>query len=508
MRKVALIISIVCSIAVQAQHITKQNYAFADETQLWRLTGNAAGLSLDSAQARGVAIVDYSHRSGDFHRVQEGSQTNNLELFTERYQQIGKYLYGYGSFKFDMGRTKNRAWSDVIRTYESNPFISGSSVEGSYDHQDFELNASIATVPMGRFTYGANLNYKVGDLSRLRDPRSRINLAQYRLTPAITYSIGSSTLGLAGYYDRRKEKLPNLTTVQTDPNLMYYQMTGIATASGTIGGYNGYMREYVAHTFGGEVNYGYRSEHFNSVNALSMSHTNEYIYGTNKYQPGRYFANTFGFATHNRLKTGSTLQSVDATLKYEEAYADEYRQERISETDSITGYNSIYWRTLMTYKKRHQMKKYEAALRYRCSFVDNDAINGYIGMQAKWRSVDLKHLLPEDALKYGNTLVQLEGGLPLLQQRLWIEAQAGYSFAKTVTLNTTETTYATNVLIPDALNILDKDYFTGSMKCSLQLPVTIDNKTRNWVLSLYGNYISAKNDLNRYHLGISLGLYY
>lgn len=154
------------------------------------------------------------------------------------------------------------------------------------------------------------------------------------------------------------------------------------------------------------------------------------------------------------------------------------------------------------------MKKYEAALRYRCSFVDNDAINGYIGMQAKWRSVDLKHLLPEDALKYGNTLVQLEGGLPLLQQRLWIEAQAGYSFAKTVTLNTTETTYATNVLIPDALNILNKDYFTGSMKCSLQLPVTIDNKTRNWVLSLYGNYISAKNDLNRYHLGISLGLYY
>ena len=88
MRKVALIISIVCNIAVQAQHITKQNYAFADETQLWRLTGNAAGLSLDSAQARGVAIVDYSHRSGDFHRVQEGSQTNNLELFTERYQKI------------------------------------------------------------------------------------------------------------------------------------------------------------------------------------------------------------------------------------------------------------------------------------------------------------------------------------------------------------------------------------------------------------------------------------
>ena len=171
-----------------AQDISTESYQYADETQLWRLTQNAAGLSLDSAENRGIAYFDVSHRSGDFHRVQEGGMNNNLEFFTERYQKIGKYLYGYGSFKFDMGRTKERAWSDVIRTYNSNPFISGSSIFGKYDNQDFELNASVASIPLGHFTYGANLFYKVGDLSRLRDPRSRINLAEYKLAPAITYS--------------------------------------------------------------------------------------------------------------------------------------------------------------------------------------------------------------------------------------------------------------------------------------------------------------------------------
>jgi len=274
-----------------AQDISTESYKYADETQLWRLTQNAAGLSLDSAENRGVAYFDLSHRSGDFHRVQEGGMNNNLEFFTERYQKIGKYLYGYGSFKFDMGRTKERAWSDVIRTYNSNPFISGSSIFGKYDNQDFELNASLASIPLGRFTYGANLFYKVGDLSRLRDPRSRINLAEYKLAPAITYSTGDHTIGLTVSYDRRKEKLPGLNTVQTDPNLKYYVMTGLENATGTIGGYNGYMREYVDHQFSAEMNYGYRSETFSSVNSAAFTHGTEYIYGTYKYEPGRYFHN-------------------------------------------------------------------------------------------------------------------------------------------------------------------------------------------------------------------------
>ena len=188
-----MIIMLALNIQAQAQDVSLGSYKIADETQLWRLTNNAAGLSLDSSANRGIAYFDYSHTDGDLHRVQDGGMNNKLQFATERYQKVGKYLYGYGSFKFDMGRTKDRAWSDVTRSYNSNPFISGSSVKGKYDNQDFEMNASLASIPVGRFTYGANLLYKVGDLSRLRDPRSRINLAQYRLTPAITYSLGQDS---------------------------------------------------------------------------------------------------------------------------------------------------------------------------------------------------------------------------------------------------------------------------------------------------------------------------
>ena len=491
-----------------AQKVSSENYIYADETQLWRLTQNAAGLSLDSSGNRGIAAFSYSHRSGDLHRVQDGGMNNNLEFWTERYQKIGKYLYGYGSFKFDMGRTKDRAWSDVYRSYNSNPFISGSSVPGKYDNQDFELNARISTIRLGHFTYGADILYKVGDLSRLRDPRSRINLAEYKVAPALTYSTGNHTIGLTAYYDRRKEKLPGLTTVQTDPNLMYYQMTGLENANGTIGGYNGYMREYVDHEFGGELSYGYRSGRFQSVSTISLAHGTEYIYGTYKYEPGRYFNNKYGFTTHNRIHAGRLLHSADFSASYEEAYADEYRQERISKTDSVTGFNSISWNTVFIYKKRYQMKKTDLSLHYRCSIVDDNSVRGYLGVEAAYASVSNKRLLNTSEQKYSYTDALLEGGLSLAKH-LWIEAKAGYHFSNKAELSLSgpTTDYAKAVLLPD-IEILGKDCFTGQAKLTLQLPITIEKITRNWFVSAYGDYAAAKGNLNRWQVGCSVGVYY
>ena len=484
-------------------------YKYADETQLWRLTRNAAGLSLDSAANRGVAWFGYSHRGGDLHRVQDGGMSNRLAFFTERYQKIGKYLYGYGSFRFDMGRTKDRAWSDVIRSYNSNPFISGSSVAGKYDNQDFELKASLASVPLHGLTYGANLTYKVGDLSRLRDPRSRINLADYRITPSVTYSAGSSAFGLAAHYDRRKEKLPSLTTVQTDPNLKYYVMTGLENATGTIGGYNGYMREYVDHEFGAELTYGYSGRRFRSLSSITLAHGTEYVYGTNKYEPGRYYNRKYGFTTRNRLTTRRLLHSADLSISHEEAYADEYRQERISETDSVTGFNSVSWRTVFTYKKRYQMKKTDVTLRYRCSVADRQAVGSYLGIAATLQSVTNRHLLNTSELKYASTHLLLEGGIPLIGRHLWIEAKAGYHFATKadLTLADASTDYAQAVLLPD-MSILDKDYFDGRLKITCQLPITVKQSARNWFASAFGHYAAAKDGLNRYQLGVAIGLYY
>ena len=572
-----------CGIAATASaQATAHRYRLTDLQQLWHQTRNAAGMTLDfhttdSTQNRGVAYFDLQHTGGDYHRVQDGGMRNNLHFFTERYQKIGRYLYGYGAFDFNMGRTKQRAWSDVLRSYNSNPFISGGNVFGKYDHQDITLDASLSTIQLGRFTYGANVRYEVGDLSRLRDPRSRINLLDYRFTPSVTYQIKGSrvqevqgsrvqgsrvqgsrvqgsrvqgsrvqssrvqgsrvqgsrvqgsrvqgsrvqgvqefnvqSIGLALHYDRRKEKLPGLTTVQTDPNLQYYVMTGLENATGTIGAYQGYMREYVNHELGGELSYGAAVQNalfkFQSVNALTLDHGTEYVYGTYKYEPGRYYTYRYGLSTQNRLRHGGLLHSLDVAVSYEQAYADEYRQERISETDGQTGYTSIRWNTTLQYRKRYQLKHLELNMHYRLTFTDGDSQRGYVGGRYQLHDVSNKRLLPVSTFDYAASDILAEGGITLLGHRLLADAQAGYHIASKADLALADATtdYAVGVLLPDR-DILNANYFQARLQLEYQQPVSIKGRQTQWFVRCYGQHIGAQHGLNRSTAGVSVGLYY
>ena len=530
MKKIFLSILLVSSffnvMAQEKNIVTRERYKLMDETQPWRLTQNAAGMSLDiekfdSTANRGIAYFDYSHQDGDYHRVQEGDMVNQLRFFTERYQQIGKYLYGYGSFDFNMGRTQNRAWSDVLRTYNSNPYISGSSVFGKYDHQNINLQAKLSSVQLGHLNYGVALDYQVGDLSRLRDPRSRVNLVDYRITPSVVYSFSpdpkgmKSGLGLAAHYDRRKEKIPGMTTVQTDPNLMYYVMTGLENASGNIGGYNGYMREYVNHEFGGEASlYWQKTEKGldNTVVTYSFDRGKEDVYGTNKYQPGVFVYSRWGVAIHESESTEKNVYTSDLTYNYTRGYGDEYRQERITTIDEVTGYTSQVWNTTFTYKKRYQMKTKDFRVHFRHSRKNSQGIHAYWGLNYDRLSVMNKHLLNTSELRYKLHEVNIEAG-KLIGSHLWIEGNIGKGGARkasnaTLSLADETTAYATNVLIPDMDYYQAKIKLMGHLQAEYQHPITIKGQTNHWFASVYGDYLKTNNKLERYQVGISVGVYY
>ena len=494
----------------QPPQMTQERYQLADETQLWRQSHNAAGLAIDmrdSSENRGVAYFDLSHQSGDYHRVQEGNQTNQLRFFTERYQKIGRYLYGYGSFDFDMGRTKERAWSDVLRSYNSDPFISGSSVYGKYDFQNFTLNAKLASVRLGQFNYGAALAYKVGDLSRLRDPRSRIRQAEYQVTPSATYATGQHTIGVAAWYHRYKEKLTGLKTIQTDPGLKYYVMSGLEYATGTTGGYNGYQREYVNHDFGGELSYAWQGSSLHSVNSVSLSHGTEYVYGQYKYEPGRYYTYHYGFTSRNRISKGRLLHSADAKVDYEQGYADQYNSQLITEHDGA--YTTQRWERTMTFKKRYQLKKLDLSVHYRLSFTHDKAVAGYVGASYDLQTVSNKHLLATSQLEYGGSLLGLEGGYGFLSKRLWVRANANYRIKgkADLDLQNARTDHAQGVLLPD-MAYYEANWWQGRLEVTYQLPLTIKRQRTLWFAKVYGQYLKTDNSLDSKGAGVSVGLYY
>lgn len=519
-------------------------YRYQDATQLWRLTDNAAGLGLDNSENRGYAEFALEHRSGDYHRVQEGGQRNQLSFETERYQRIGHFLVGYGHFLFDMGRTKDRAWADVMRPYDSNPFYSGSSVRGKYDSQQFDLTAAISTIgiPLAsekadrEITVGMKLDYKVGDLSRLRDPRSRSELLDYKVTPAVTYSFGNNTVGLSGHYRRRKEKIPNMTTVQTDPNLMYYLFYGLGEATGTVGGYSGYQREWVNHQFGAELTYGLTLDSkLSTLNSIGITRGAEDVWGQYKFSPGHYTSYIYKAASRNRFGKGRLLHAIDLQAEWQQAYADEYRQQLIQEKDPEKGYTSYRYETQIEYRKRQQLTTVDASLHYRLNIKDNaskrgetvdDAskrysqasdgtlgsvphyITGYVGFLARLSGSTNKHLLPSSELKHQRLDFSLEGGHGFLNDRLWLDATATYSHATKadLTLADATTEVAQQVLLPDML-YYDADYFRGQLSVKYLFPLKLKGFRSMFYIKAYGDIISAQHSLDRKTVGITFGLY-
>lgn len=500
--------------AQQLQQQTKETYEYADALQLWRNTQNPAGLSLDTLVERGVSYFTLSQAQGSHYRVQDGDKLNQLLFTSERYQKIGKYLYGYGRFIFDMGRQFDRSWSDVLRSHHSNPYFSGSSVKGKYDFQNFDLTAALSTLPIGDFTFGAQLDYKVGDLSRLRDPRSRTYLADYRLTPAATYSHGNHTVGLSGHYRRRKEKIPNITTVQTDPSLKYYVFTGMENANGSVGGYQGFQREFVDHEFGGELTYGYRNGRVHSLTALSYAKGNEDVWGDIKYSPGKYRITDSQLLSMLRIESGRTDHLINLDVKYQSGKADEFRQEKVTEKNPTTGIESSYWHTLITYKERYTADLLDANMHYRLQWVNRPTgeTYAYAGARARFYSAEDKYNLPVSKLTIHQADISLEGGYAFLRKEsrsLWVEAEAGYQAALSADLSLADPTtdYAQGVLLPD-MTFYKASFAHGRLDVQYQMPISIKKHTNVWFVKASAAYLKTNKHTNFKTFGISLGLYH
>lgn len=487
------------------------SYRYADATQLWRLTDNAAGLSLDSSASRGFAALGAEHRSGSYHRVQEGDQRNALSFLTERYQQMGRYLYGYGRFQFDMDATKHRSWCDVLRPYNSNPLFSGSDVPARYDTQQFDFSAAVGTVALGAWRLGARLDYQVADLSRLRDPRSRSELLRYRLTPAATYTAGAHTLGLSGHYDRRKEKIPNMNTVQDDPNLKYYQMQGLEFAYGNVGDYKGFSRQWVDHQLGVALSYGCQLPGVSQLAVVTASRGSEDVNGTEKQSAGHYQHYRFSLDEHLRLSAGPLLHQLDVSAGYEQAYADAYLQQRVQTTDPATGLSSSHYETLVNYRKGYQAELADVALHYRGNVVGQQgAVGSYFGLQASASTAVNRHLLPRSRFRHTYADLSLEGGHGFLGDRLWADVAAGCRLSATtdddLRLADATTDYARQVLLPD-MAYYKANTWHGQLSLKYLFPLSVKGRKSMAYVRAYGQYLHASRGLSQQAVGISFGLY-
>ena len=144
------------------------------------------------------------------------------------------------------------------------------------------------------------------------------------------------------------------------------------------------------------------NSHLSTLNSIGISRGVEDVWGQYKFSPGRYTSYIYKVASRNRFGKGRLLHAIDLEAEWQQAYADEYRQQLIQEKDPDKGYTSYRYETQIEYRKRQQLTTFDASLHYRLNILASQQaafVTGYAGLKARLSGSDAKHLLPTSELK-------------------------------------------------------------------------------------------------------------
>lgn len=493
----------------------------------WTQIQNAAGLGLSPVVTHGVTELGYNISGGDYHRAQEGNERNGLDFYSERFDKLNENWAVWGSFNFIMDREKNRKWSDVFNTYNNNPYLFGSSIPGSYDRQLFDFHAKISTQKR-RLNFGLGIDYCVGDLSRLRDPRSRVYLADYAALPSVTFNLNKEhVIGLNLLARFQKEKMPNITTVQDDPNLKYYSFLGMENADGIIAGFKGFQRQFVSNLYGFDLQYGFSSEKSRLLLSGGVFTQEQQILENLKQSPGTFNSVNYRATAIATSEAGSLLLNLKLNANMKKGAADENLQELITVRDTATGVASQQWVTLFTYKNRYINNTYDISFNFdiRNLFANKTDYSWMAGIQAGMAGFENQYYLPFSEMAVNRANAGAYGHIRLLNKnnhRLTVKGNVNYEVPVDTRLQLTDGvlevpgigastfrqgTYdvATNVILPDF------DYYNAQvmklgMETKYSFPLSFKKSKMSGFVKLHYQHLTSNTQGNWMNAGVSVGI--
>ena len=480
--------------------------------QVFEGTFNAAGMGLFQPASGSLTSLSGRYAAGDYHRAQEGDSFRGFTFSTLRYDRFNDWLFMRGSFHYSFDRETNRKWSDVRDPWLSNPFIYGSSVAKDYTSHQGGLTFDLYTAPLaGWISAGLRMKYEVDDISGLRDPRPRTQCLRLHVVPSVLFSIGDHQIGLDAGYGYGKEKLNNLTTIQTYPNLYYYRMSGLDFVEGTIGGYSAFKRQFEGHRVLGDLSWGYASGALRMLVSGGVEYLSQSVTGDKKQSPGAYNEWTYRGRAELQFTGEKYLHRLLLSGEGRDGGADEYLQE-LQSTHDERGVVSENWVTLYTYTNRYMVKtgQVEGSYSLYGGFDGKDYL-WRVSARAGWSMFSREHYLPDS--KFG--AVQWHEGLSGLMRVLELgghrlELSLGASFAHRG--NLWQQLYQDNLYVQEVL-LPDYDYYgRNHLDLSGDITWTFPRNLGKAGLAigfvrLGGEWIRAFPKAQWYQIALSAGLF-
>ncbi len=526
---VILIISFAPTLYATAQDFfLPEQHDLIQITNQWLSLENASALSISDIKVYGNSELGYQDNKGDYHRAQEGNRQNGLYFSSERFSKINNKWTAWGSFKFKMNSEYERSWSNVFHTYNHSPYLFGDSVKAKYDTQFFDLHAKLSRKIDERWAVGIGLDYFAGDMSRQRDARTRTFLANYAAIPSVTFKLSDKhTVGLTTSIRYEKEKMPGITTVQTDPKIDYYFFLGNENTFSVLDGYKGFDREYTNLDYSVGLQYNYKDASFDWLNSIKFKSKKQQIFGSERESPGSYASQTLSIISKSNVFLEKKLLNISFSGNYNLGSADEFLQELRTDTATSTTNTSTKWVTLYAYNNRYTTDSYNVDLNIslRNLLKNGTDYSWTAAVDGQFYGFSNKYYLPYSAVETQGMRLGLSGGMRVYDNKnhlVSLNAKAGFAFnllnnlqlnsIATETHGIGSTTFETatykiahEIMIPD--NAFYKENVVDyKIEARYSFPIKVkNNKLTGIAKIIYANQRTA-NLGSWMNIGVSVGI--
>ena len=279
----------------------------------------------------GSSALTYHTGKNAFRDAFAPARSRGFAVTSERFRNTGRWSL-YGNFRFARYEDFDVRYASSADPYTDNPYQIVDSLSGDWKKQHYLLETKVLSPRINRYMRaGIGLKYEVLNGARQKDPRPLDKTIGIELVPSVIFQVtGRLTIGVNGYYKRRREDL----TISLENHLRsqeIYKLLGLGEYL-----YNapvivsaGISRAYRGNTFGGGLNLGYDLASFSKLRlAMTLKSSSEKaVDGASiPFQAGRHAYTDLGLKMVYLRSSGRTDQSFILAGGYRDIANTEYIQ--------------------------------------------------------------------------------------------------------------------------------------------------------------------------------------
>lgn len=496
----------------EADAAESPEYALVESGNNWLFSQNPASIGVVTMPDIGTAQLNAGHLGGKLHRAMESGAANDWGFGANSYRSL-KGLNLWGDFAFTQRRHIGRAWSDNFDPYNGNPFQAGCDLKGEYAEQNFDFKVKASSHRLFRRLWlGLGFDYTIGDLSRLQDPRSRVQVIDLNIRPGVIVALGDAhKIGADFRYRYRKEKNNSyVSKAQDSKEYLLYLQEGLGVYSALYS--SNFDRRVKGNYYGGEVQYEFAGRRFSLLATAGMLVRDDRIEDRNRACPGDYASDRFEASLRAKWQDEAALQLLTAGFSNTKGRADKIFQELVTSTDPGSGVTTSHYETLFS-SRAYTDYETRAGAEWSYSRLGGPGYRWFVGAGADYLDLENSYVFytPASKMTVRSAGFTLRGGLRLLARnghRLFAGLSAGYRF------NLDGSCFMSDELEGEVirLNVVEPDYrmlTVDSFRAGLDLKYLFPLAKRiDGFVSVYGQQAAAVSDgsLKRGYAGIAIGI--